>query len=61
MKYCSKLYIHESYGENKIQAWAQDPDDHSKPEVLSRIEQIIAVLTKPKPVWRDNNSCSIGS
>ena len=29
-------------------------DDGSKPEVLSRIEQATAALTKLKP-WRDNN------
>ena len=32
----------------------------SKPEVLSRIEQATAALTKLKPVWRDNN-LSLGS
>ena len=30
-------------------------DDDSKPEVLSRIEQATAVLTKLNPIWRDNN------
>ena len=35
-------------------------DDGSKPEVLSRISQTIAVLTKLKPIWRDNN-ISLGS
>ena len=30
-------------------------DDGSKPEVLSRIAQATAALTKLKPVWRDNN------
>ena len=30
-------------------------DDGSKPEVLSRIEQAIAALTKLKPIWRDND------
>ena len=34
-------------------------DDSSKPEVLSRIAQAIAALTKLKPVWRDN--ISLGS
>ena len=29
-------------------------DDGSKPEVLSRIEQATAALTKLKPIWRDN-------
>ena len=31
-------------------------DDGSKPEVLSRIEQATAALTKLKPIWRDNIS-----
>ena len=35
-------------------------DDGSKPEVLSRIEQASAALTKLKPIWRDNN-ISLGS
>ena len=30
-------------------------DDGSKPEVVSRIAQATAVLTKLKPIWRDNN------
>ena len=30
-------------------------DDGSKPEILSRIAQAIAALTKLKPIWRDNN------
>ena len=30
-------------------------DDGSKPEVLLRIAQASAALTKPKPIWRDNN------
>ena len=30
-------------------------DDGSKPEVLSRIAQASAALTKLKPIWRDNN------
>ena len=30
-------------------------DDGSKPEVLSRIEQATAALTKLKPIWRDSN------
>ena len=30
-------------------------DDGSKPEVLSRIAQATAALTKLKPTWRDNN------
>ena len=29
-------------------------DDGSKPEVLSRIAQVTAALTKLKPIWRDN-------
>ena len=35
-------------------------DDGSKPEVLSRIAQATAALTKLKPIWRDNN-VSLGS
>ena len=35
-------------------------DDGSKPEVLSRIAQATAALTKLKPIWRDN-SISFGS
>ena len=35
-------------------------DDASKPEVLSRIAQATAALTKLKPIWRDNN-ISLGS
>ena len=35
-------------------------DDGSKPEVLSRIAQATAALTKMKPIWRDNN-ISLGS
>ena len=30
-------------------------DDGSKPEVLSRIAQATAALTKLKPIWRGNN------
>ena len=30
-------------------------DDGSKPEIISRIEQATAALTKLKPFWRDNN------
>ena len=30
-------------------------DDDSKPEVLSRIAQATAALTKLKPIWRDNS------
>ena len=30
-------------------------DDGSKPEVLSRIAQATAALTKLKLIWRDNN------
>ena len=30
-------------------------DDGLKPEVLSRIAQATAALTKLKPIWRDNN------
>ena len=35
-------------------------DDGSKPEVLSRIAQATATLTKLKPIWRVNN-ISLGS
>ena len=35
-------------------------DDGSIPEVLSRIAQATAALTKLKPIWRDNN-ISLGS
>ena len=35
-------------------------DDGSKPEVLSRIAQATAALTKLKPIWRDNQ-ISLGS
>ena len=35
-------------------------DDGSKPEVLSRMAQATAALTKLKPIWRDNN-ISLGS
>ncbi|MEW8547048.1 MAG: hypothetical protein AB2693_26330 [Candidatus Thiodiazotropha sp.] len=35
-------------------------DEGSKPEVLSRIAQATAALTKLKPKWRDNN-ISLGS
>ena len=35
-------------------------DNGSKPEVLSRIAQATAALTKLEPIWRDNN-ISLGS
>ena len=35
-------------------------DDGPKPEILSRIAQATAALTKLKPIWRDNN-ISLGS
>ena len=35
-------------------------EDGSKPEILSRIEQTTGVLTKLKPIWRDND-ISLGS
>ena len=35
-------------------------DEGSKPEVLPRIDQATAALTKQKPIWRDNN-ISLGS
>ena len=34
--------------------------DGSKPEILSRIAQATAAVTKLKPIWRDNN-VSFGS
>ena len=46
---------------NKLQVpWTVVSDDGSKPEVLSRIAQATAALTKLKPIWRDNN-ISLGS
>ena len=39
---------------NKLQVpWSSCSDDGSKPEVLSRIAQATAALTKLKPIWRD--------
>ena len=35
-------------------------DDGSKPEVLSRIAQATAALTKLKPIWRDNTVILLG-
>ena len=35
-------------------------DDGSIPEILSRIAQATAAVTKLKPIWRDNN-VSLGS
>ena len=32
-------------------------DEGSKPEILSRIAQTTAVLTRLKPVWNDRNVC----
>ena len=41
---------------NKLQVLgAIVSDNGSKPEVLSRIAQATAALTKLKPIWRDNN------
>ena len=34
-------------------------DDGSKPEILSRISEAIAALTKLKPIWRDNISLGL--
>ena len=48
---------------NKLQVpWSRATvsDEGSKPEVLSRIAQATAALTKLKPIWRDNN-ISLGS
>ena len=44
----------------KLYLGAVVSDDGSKPEVLSRIAQATAALTKLKPIWRDNN-ISLGS
>ena len=33
------------------------PDEGLKAEVLSRIAQAAATLTKLKPIWRDKNIC----
>ena len=51
-----------SSGEQKLKAvtyivyhGAIVPDDGSEVEVLSRIDQVTAALTKLKPVWRDND------
>ena len=30
-------------------------DEGSKPEILSRIAQTTAALTRPKPVWNDRS------
>ena len=35
-------------------------DDDSKPEILPRIPQATAALTKLRPIWTDNN-ISLGS
>ena len=46
---------------NKLQLLgAVVSEDGSKPEILSRTAQATAVLTKLKPIWRDNN-ISLGS
>ena len=46
---------------NKLQvSWSIVSADGSKPEILSRIAQATASLTKLKPIWRDNN-ISLGS
>ena len=34
-------------------------DEGSKPEILSRIAQTTAALTKLKPVWNDRNILSV--
>ena len=34
-------------------------DEGSKPEILSRIAQTTATLTRLKPVWNDRNICLI--
>ena len=39
---------------------AADSDEGTKPEVLSRIAQATAALTKLRPIWKDNN-ISLGS
>ena len=41
---------------NKLEVLQSSCFDHgSKPEILSRIVQATAALTKLNPVWRDNN------
>ena len=46
---------------DKLQVpWNNRSGEGSKPEVLSRIAQTTAALTKLKPIWRDNN-LSLGS
>ena len=43
---------------NKLQVpWCIVSDDGSKPEILSRIAQATASLTKLRPIWRDNIMC----
>ena len=40
--------------------WSSFADDNSKPEILSRISQATAALTKVELIWRDYN-ISLGS
>ena len=47
--YCNKLH----------DLGAASSDDGSKPEILSRITQATAALTKLKPIWKDNISLEL--
>ena len=40
---------------NKLLPWRVVSDDGSKPEILARIAEATAALTKLKPIWRENN------
>ena len=60
-KTCTRYKMEISAEKTKVMdLGAVVSDDDSKPEVLSRIEQANAALTKLKPIWRDNN-ISLGS
>ena len=39
-----------------IKEWTSLPDEGSKPEILSRIAQTTAALTRLKPVWIDKST-----
>ena len=59
----TKLMTNSANGiqrEIKVKGQKLDTVTSSKPEVLSRIAQATAALTKLKPIWRDN-SISLGS
>ena len=53
---CGRQFCRLLFGSLRVKV----SDDGSKPEVLSRIAQATAALTKLKPIWRDNN-ISLGS